>query len=146
MGEWLREHRLKQGHRLKDVSDAIGRGIQYVCDVEHGRRGHRMEPVTAMLWCEYLELDPATMFSYLQLGSGELERQRIQHYLETGTWARKFVAGKRALDDVAPLVDDLIAGMSPGLKKNQLYQIRDAIETARGALRVPRKRKQGKQR
>jgi len=139
MGEWLRGHRMAQGHRLKDVADAIGRGIQYVCDVEHGRRGHRMEPVTALLWCEYLELDPADIFKHLSIGSGELQRLRIQHYLETGTWARKFVKGKRALDDVAPMVDDLIAHASPGPRKNQLYQIRDAIETARGALRVPRK-------
>lgn len=141
MGEWLKENRVRQGHRLKDVADAIGRGIQYVCEVEHGRRGHRMEPVTALLWCEYLELDPATIFGYLQHGSGELERMRIQHYLETGTWARKFVHAKKAVDVSLPLVENLIQDAKPGWRKNQLYQIRDALQTVQSALHVPRKRK-----
>lgn len=141
MGEWLKEHRVKQGHRLKDVADAIGRGIQYVCEVEHGRRGHRMEPVTAILWCEYLELDPATMFRFLQYGTGELERLRIQHYLETGTWARKFVSAKKAVDQSLPIIENLIQGTKPGLRKNELYQIRDTLQTVQAALHVPRKRR-----
>lgn len=141
MGEWLREHRVKRRARLKDVGDAIGRGPQYVSDVEHGRRGHRMDPVIALLWCEYLVLDPAVMFSYLSLGSTDLERFRIQHYLETSAWATKFMRGKEALKKAKTELESAIDGMPPNVLKGQLRQVFSYLETVEGALRVPHKRK-----
>lgn len=142
MGEWLREHRIKRGARLKDVGDAIGRGPQYVSDVEHGRRGHRMDPVIALLWCDYLVLDAAVMFSYLSLGDTDLERFRIQHYLETQAWATKFMKGKQALDKARGELEGAIDGMPPNVLKGQLKHVLSLLETVDGALRVPHKRKE----
>lgn len=141
MGEWLREHRLKRNARLKDVGDAIGRGPQFVSDVEHGRRGHRMDPVIALLWCEYLVLDPQVMFAYLSLGDTDLERFRIQHYLETGAWATKFMRGKRALGMAQTELQSVVDGMTPNSIKTQLRHVLSLLETVDGALRVPHKSK-----
>ena len=141
MGEWLRQNRIKRGARLKDVGDAIGRGPQFVSDVEHGRRGHRMDPVIALLWCDYLVLEPSVMFSYLSLGDTDLERIRIQHYLETGAWATKFVHGKKALDKAQRGLLDIVDGMAPNALKTELRHILSLLETVDGALHVPQKRK-----
>jgi transcriptional regulator with XRE-family HTH domain len=141
MGVWLRRARLERHARLKDVGDAIGRGPQYVCDVEHGRRGARMDPVVVLLWCEYLVLDPAVMFAYLSLGDTDLQRFRIQHYLETGAWAVKFMKGKKALDRAQRDLKAAVTGLPAGVQKSQLRLVLAHLETVQGALRVPHMRK-----
>lgn len=139
MGLWLRQARVARKCRLKDVGDAIGRGPQYVHDVEMGRRGKRMDPVLALMWCEYLVLDPQVMFSYLGLGDTESQRFRILHYLETGAWAVKFLKGKKALERAMRELDGLMRGLPSGVQKAQLKQIFDLLETVDGALRIPDK-------
>lgn len=144
MGDWLRNARLQRRHTQKDVADAIGRGIQYVCDVEKGRRGHKMDPVIALLWCEYLALDPETLFGYLGLGQTDTERYRIQHYLETTAWAHRLMGAKRQLERALPESEDLWASLKPGSpQKAQALQVRDAIRGSLNALRIPRSRKGG---
>jgi transcriptional regulator with XRE-family HTH domain len=139
MGTWLRRLRLDRGVRQQDVGAAIGRGIQYVCDVEQGRRGHRMDPVIALLWCDYLHADPQVMFTYLGMGDTDMARFRVQHYLETGKWAHRFMNAARKLDEAGPLIEQMLADTrARDPRKQELFQIRDAIFSAREALRIPR--------
>lgn len=139
MGAWLRKLRTDRGVRQQDVGAAIGRGIQYVCDVEQGRRGHRMDPVIALLWCDYLHADPQVMFTYLGMGDTDMARFRIQHYLETGKWAQKFMNASRKMDEAAPIIERMVASTpARDPMKSELFQLRDAILSAREALRVPR--------
>lgn len=143
MGRWLRKERLRQGHTITDVADAVGRNFRWVSDVELGRRGRRMEPVIGMLWCDYLALDPATLFAYLGLGDTDIDRYRAQHYLQTAAWAHRFTQGKRALERAVPEMDALLEGLKAGSpQKAQAYQIRDAIRAALNALRIPQTRKE----
>lgn len=140
MGKFLRKARLRRGHTLKDVGAALGRKISFVCDVEHGRRGHRMDPITALLWAEYLVVDPQELFSYLGFGDTELDRFRVQQYLQSSAWAHRFTVGRRTLQNALPEIEALWSSLKSGTpQKAQAFQVREAIQIALESLRVPRK-------
>jgi len=142
MGRWLREARVSQNLTQTDVAAAIGRSAQYVCEVEYGKRGGRMDPVMGLLWCEYLSLDPAELFAYLSLGTTEIERFTVQHYLQSGAWAHKFVQARRSLAQIRPLIDELLGSLKVNSgEKDQAFQIRNAVDKALSALNIPRMRK-----
>jgi len=145
MGAWLRKMRLQRGHTITDVAAAIGRNFRYVSDVELGRRGHKMDPVVALLWCEYLVLEPEQMFAYLGLGDTELDRYRVQHYLQTASWAQRFTVSKRELQRALPVAEELCVALLKANRpeKAKAYQIRDAIKAALSGLRIPRNGKDG---
>ena len=140
MGRWLRKAREDRGHTLQDVAAAIGRNFRFVSDVELGRRGHKMDPVMALLWCEYLALEPEVMFAYLGLGDTDLDRYRVQHYLQTAAWAHRFTRSKRELQSALPVIEslcqDLLRAARP--EKAKAYQVRDAIKAALAGLTIPR--------
>ena len=139
MGRWLRKVRLQRNHTIVDVAAAIGKDFRYVSEVELGKRGHQMDPLIALLWSEYLALDPETFFNHLGLGETDLDRFRVQQYLQTSAWAHRFTQGKRQLDRALPVAESLYAKMrhnSP--EKSEAKQILDAIRGAVEALRIPR--------
>lgn len=140
MGKFLRKARLRRGATLKDVSAALGRKISYVCDVEHGRRGQRMDPVTAHLWAEYLVIEPEEIFKYLERTAPEVERFRVKQYLESSAWAHRFMVGQKSLEKALPEIDALWAALKSGSpQRAQAAQVREAIQIAIEALKIPRK-------
>lgn len=146
MGKLLRKTRLQRGLKLRDVAAAIGRNTSYVCDVEHGRRGHNMDPVLAMCWAEYLVIDPQVLFDHLGFADSDVDRFRVQHYLQTAAWAHRYTQGRRKLKEALPEIDALWAHLKPGTReKAQASQVRDAIRAALEALRIPRTSKENEQ-
>lgn len=140
MGAWLRKARIRRGHTQRDVAQAIGRSIQYISEVEHGRRGHKMEPVTALQWCEYLNLDSGVMFGHLQLGESELERWRVRHYLETSAWASKYMRALRILRAARSELKELLATLRVGTRERDVAKaLQEHIDAAITCLHVPRK-------
>lgn len=139
MGEHLKRVRLERGHTQQDVASALGKGFQYVSDVENGRRGHQMAPLTAMVWAEYLAIDPQVLFDYLEVGKTGMDRLRVRHYMETGKWANRFLLCRRALlraeTEVKALLP-LLREKTP--EKLAAYQLRDSILAARNAVHIPR--------
>lgn len=138
MGQWLRKNRMARGYTLEEVAAAIGRNFRYVSDVELGRRGRNMQPVIGLLWCEYLCVDPNTLFDYLGLGSTDLERFRVQQYLQTGAWAHRLVQGLSHIKQCEQIMEQILK-VAPvqGPLKTLCFQLRDEIQGARIALRIP---------
>lgn len=144
MGRWLARARVQRGHRQQDVADAIGRSNRYVSDVERGYRGHRMDPVIALLWCDYLVLEPTQMFAYLGLGDVELARWRVQHYMETGAWAHRFMQARALLRKALPAAEAIaVKYQRHNVLKAEAFQVRDAVRGAIEALRVPQTSEEG---
>ena len=141
MGRWLRKIRLQRGHTQSDVGAAIGRNFRFVSDVELGHRGLRLDPVIALLWCEYLIANPDTLFGYMGLGETDMQRFRVQDYLRTGAWAHRFTEGRRRLIEAHADAEKLLGDLRSGTPaKLQAYRIRDSIKAALEAIHIPEKK------
>lgn len=97
-----------------------------------------MDPVLALLWCEFLVVDADFFFSHLGYGSTEMDRFRVQHHLETSTWAHRFVRGKRDLEKAAQIMDELALLLPRGHEKDLGSEIVRLLSSANKALRIPR--------
>jgi len=135
----LQRVRKKQGHTLKDVAAAVGRGISWVSEVEHGRRGSRMDPVLAFLWADYLSIDPGQLLEATGLSGHSQELARVRHYLETGQWAHKFIRARARLADALKLAERIAADapLSAGIREDAL-SLKSHITGVITLLRVPR--------
>lgn len=140
MGGKLRAARLKKGLKLREVAASIGRKQQYVCEVEHGRAGRRMDPTTALMWSDYLGIDASEIFECLSVRNADVGSLRIRSYLETASWARRYVVGKRSVEESRKIVADMIVDARPKtLEHDRLIDLRDRLGTAHNALTIPGK-------
>ncbi len=143
LGNYLRKVRLDRGHTLREVGDALGRGTSWVSDVEHGRRGSRMDPVIAALWADFLAIDAQPLLDSIGLSGERAELSRVRHHLETGQWAHKFlkaeeVAGKLQVE-IARISATLEGKASGVVFQDDLTTLKSLANTCKGLLRVPRK-------
>lgn len=139
LGAQLRRTRIKRGHTQRDVAQAIGKSIAYVSEVEHGRRGHRMDPVVAVQWAEYLHMDSEQMFAQLQLGKTEISQWRVRHYLETSAWASKYMRAVRGLKKAQGETRELLSTLKHGTRERDVARsLHERIEAAITCLHVPR--------
>lgn len=144
LGRMLQKVRKRRGHTLKDVAAAVGRGISWVSDVEHGRRGSRMDPVLAFLWADYLSIDPGQLLEATGLSGHHQELARVRHYLETGQWAHKFIRAKSRLVKALELAERIAtdAPLSAGIREDAL-SLKSEISGVITLLRIPRNGKDG---
>lgn len=131
----MREERLAGGYRLKDVAQATGKTVSYICDVEHGRAGGGLQPANALIWAEYLGVDPERVFTLLGVSDNELTRMRVQHYLESEAWSLRWMRARGALDAAIGPAQELFLELR-GPQKDRADQVRQAILEARNALHV----------
>jgi len=136
LGTVLREQRLAVGATLQDVADATGKSVSYICDIESGRRGPNIEPMFAMLWAEYLDLDPADIFLFIGLSHEQVLRLRTQHYLTSGAWAKRWVGTKHRLEEALPVAQALFLQLR-GDDKDRARVLRDAIRACLNMMHVP---------
>jgi transcriptional regulator with XRE-family HTH domain len=61
-GQFIKRIRINQGLTLAQVANAIGFTPQYVCDIEHGRRGANLRTKVLLMLADYLKIDPNIMF------------------------------------------------------------------------------------
>ena len=143
VGAYLAQTRRERGHTLRDIADALGRSTQWVSDVEHGRRGSRMDPVLALLWAEYLNIDAQPVLDSIGLLGERRELSRVRHYLETGQWAHKWLAGHKKLGELVDKIASIRANVGPGDKfarvpRADLNELKLLAKSCRELLRIPR--------
>lgn len=151
MGLYLREARERSGRTQCDVADAIGRSYKYVSAVETGTRGGKMDPLTALRWCEYLELDAQRVFYFL--GIAEPHRSaEVARYLGTVAWSVQILRAQDALQALRAELDGLRAELDAD-GGAPMRRVRDVVDNARTlaqqglrVLRAPRTGSQGPRR
>ncbi len=57
LGTFLRSIRKKRGYKSSEVARALNKSVQYVCDIEMGRRGgSHLAPESIVAWANYLNI------------------------------------------------------------------------------------------
>ncbi len=143
VGAYLANTRRERGHTQQEVADALGRSVQWVSDVEHGRRGSRMDPVLALLWSEFLNIDAQSVLDSIGLVGERQELARVRHYLETGKWAHKWLAGHKKLGELGKKIAIIRANTGPGDKfarvpREDLNELKSLVKSCLQLLRIPR--------
>jgi transcriptional regulator with XRE-family HTH domain len=80
LGIILRENREKKGLILLDVANKLGTSVQYVCDVEHGRK--RMTYKLLKPWSKLIQVDPKDVLAFMV--SEELDEAERQTGVRLG--------------------------------------------------------------
>ena len=73
VGVLLAKVRKKQNRKQKDVAAALNKTVAYICDIEKGRRGQRMDPLLLMRWADYLNLPITVVLTHAGIIDEEYE-------------------------------------------------------------------------
>jgi len=102
----------------------VGRLVPYVSEIERGHRGSRMNPLVAVTWAKFLDLDPLVIFGFLGIDGTTAE---VRQYLETVMWGNRVVRARHAAREVASLLAELLA-------KSPKPEIRDGLLDAKNKV------------
>jgi hypothetical protein len=125
LGAFLRTSRLKAGHTQTEVAQAISRRPSWVCEIEFGARGARLEPLIAMTWATFLRVDPVRVLELMGL---ECQQPDVRRYLETAMWGRAIVSARSACNEALLALSLLAQNVGP-MGEESLEAARAHIES-----------------
>jgi transcriptional regulator with XRE-family HTH domain len=139
LADLFRTRRKEQGLTLQNVAHAINRSVSYVSDVERAQRGARMPAFLAVLWAQYLNIDPDRALCLLGYADSAVNVEPVRQYLETHVWAVKVQGARQTIAAAQESADELWRQTRPGSPQRQLAtELRDACRNVRALLRIPR--------
>jgi len=112
LGNFLRSMRIKRGRKSSEVARALDKSVQYVCDIEMGRRGgSHLAFETACKWASYLNIPAASITKRQNINSKlDLNDDKARSYFRIVRNKTRATKLRVALSELSSTVARLRAG------------------------------------